>query len=67
MKMGNIIRKLCDKMGDIDILKTELDKQKIESANLKKELKKRRNENGKNISELKNEIKNLKKKYNKIM
>ena len=66
MKMDNIIRKLCDKMGDIDILKTELDKQKIESANLKKELEKRRNENEKNISELKNEIENLKKSITKL-
>ena len=66
MKMDNIIRKLCDKMGDIDILKTELDNQKNENANLKKGLEKRRNDEEKNISELKEEIENLKKSINSI-
>jgi hypothetical protein len=41
MKIDIIIRKLCDKIKDIDTLKTELDKQKIENDNLKNELMKK--------------------------
>ena len=47
-------------MKDIDELKTELDKQKIKNDNLKNELIKRRNDDEKNISEIRKEIENLK-------
>ena len=47
-------------MKDIDELKTELNKQKIENDNLKNELIKRRNDDEKNISEIRKEIENLK-------
>jgi len=59
-----IIAKLCGKMGDIDKLKTELGNQKIENANLKKELERRINDDDKNISELRKEIENLNKSIN---
>ena len=61
MKMDNIIRKLCDRMEDVEI---ELDIQKIENASLKKELERRINDDEKTISELKKEIENLKKSIN---
>ena len=61
MKMDKIIRKLCDRMEDIEI---ELDIQKIENTSLKKELERRINDDEKNISELKKEIENLKKSIN---
>jgi hypothetical protein len=64
MKIDIIIRKLCDKIKDIDTLKTELDKQKIENDNLKNELIKRRNENEKNINEIRKEIESLKEAIN---
>ena len=66
MKIDDIIRKLCDKMKDIDTLKTELDKQKIENDNLRNELIKRRKDDEKNISEIRKEIENLKKEINNI-
>ena len=66
MKINDIIRKLCDKMKDIDALKTELDKQKIENDNLRNELIKRRKDDEKNISEIRKEIENLKKEINNI-
>ena len=50
-------------MEDIDTLKNELDKQKIENANLKKELEKIRNDDEKNkieIEKLNKIIKNQK-------
>ena len=65
-KIFNIIRKLCDKMEDIDALKNELDKQKIENVSLKNELEKRRNddeENKKKIEELQNLINRQKELY----
>ena len=65
-KIFNIIRKLCDKVEDIDTIKNELDKQKSENANLKKELEKIRNDDEKNkkeIEKLKNLIKNQKELY----
>ena len=66
IKIENIIRKICDKMEDIDKLKTELDNQKMENINLKNELMKRRNDDEKNILEIKKEIENLKKSINSI-
>jgi len=66
MKTDDIIRKLCDKMKDIDALKTELDKQKIENDNLRNELIKRRSDDEKNISEIRKEIENLKTTINNI-
>ena len=60
-KIFNVIRKLCDKMEDIDTLKNELDKQKIENANLKNDLEKRRNEDAKIMAELRKENENFKK------
>ena len=71
-KIFNIIRKLCDKMEDIDILKNELDNKKnennilknalynqnIEIENLKKELEKRKNDDEKNKKEIE-KLKNL--------
>ena len=60
-KIFNVIRKLCDKMEDIDTLKNELDQQKIENANLKIDLEKRRNEDAKIMAELRKENENLKK------
>ena len=66
MKIDDTIRKLCDKMKDIDTLKTELDKQKIENDNLRNELIKRRSDDEKNISEIRKEIENLKKTINII-
>ena len=66
IKIDNIIRKICDKMEDIDILKTELENQKMENINLKNELIKQKKDDEKNISELKKEIENLKKSINSI-
>jgi len=66
MKTDDIIRKLCDKMKDIDALKTELDKQKIENDNLRNELIKRRSDDEKNISKIREEIDNLKTTINNI-
>ena len=57
IKMDNIIRKLCDKMENVQ---NELDNQKRENASLKKELEKRRNDDENNKSEYKKEIKDLK-------
>ena len=65
-KIFNIIRKLCDKVEELDTIKNELDKQKIENANLKKELEKIRNDDEKNkkeIVKLKNLINNQKELY----
>ena len=66
MKIDDIIRKLCDKMKDIDALKAELDKQKIENDNLRNELIKRKSDDEKNISEIRKEIEDLKATINNI-
>ena len=56
MKIDETIRKLCDKMKEIDALKTELENQKIENDNLKNELIKRRKDDEKNISEIRKKL-----------
>ena len=60
MKIDNTIRKICDKIKDIDMLKSELDKQINEKNILKNELTKQKNYNEKCILEIKKEIENFK-------
>jgi len=60
MKLDNIILKLCDKIQDIDSLKIELAKLKIENDKLKNELIKTKIDDYKIIPELRKEIENLK-------